>query len=190
MLRIEFATPDALAEFVEHKRSTDDPGYEADYEGLKSFLDEHGYNMQIADKALANCKALFQSTQELLPYFAARHWYVKFAAPDAPDFITSDSPIQAFAESPDAYLPGARASDPWVSFALPLTRRAVLIGRYERLGDAALPFTRSAVHFINGCVVDSADRYIYAQNADFEWASASGEVCDHRHAIAAIRTRA
>lgn len=129
------------------------------WEQMRDFVfDETRYTIEIHRSWTLG--TLLDLCKTVLPILAARQWSLVVANDDAPDFITTDSPVSLVATTPDA--------PPFLGFGLrctevtmPLTRRIGLVGNFDHEPEV-IGADRILVGLSNHQLIAQTDRFVFS----------------------------
>lgn len=104
------------------------------------------------------------------PHLAFHKWGLLCANNDAPDFISSDTPVTLSLRKPNlfqvGFIPAICTPHTWL--VTPLNRRLVLIGSREGNHPRG-PADASQVAFINKTILENAARFVYSTSREIAW---------------------
>ena len=125
-------------------------------------FDDTSYTVDI--KRSSTLGTLLDLCKTVLPILADRQWSLVVADDDAPDFITTDSPVSLVATTPDA--------PPFLGFGLrctevsmPITRRIALVGNFDH-EPQVIGADRILVGLANRQLMSQADRFVFSPTED------------------------
>ncbi len=133
------------------------------WEQMRDYVfDESRYTVEINRGSTLG--TLLDVSKSVLPVLAARQWSLVVANDDAPDFVTTDSPVSLVATTPDA--------PPFIGFGLrctevsvPLTRRVALVGNFDQ-EPAVIEADRILVGLANRQLIAQAERFVFSRTEE------------------------
>ena len=99
-------------------------------ERMRKFIASGDYTIDL-DRT-SHVQKIVELVHATLPLLAQRSWSLGIAISEAPDFVCSDAPVSAAPTARFGNQDVLHLGNPNTLLTIPLTRRVVLIGRYEK----------------------------------------------------------
>ena len=147
---------------------------EISYEEVKKFHAEGAFKIEIPNEL--RIQSEMNGVDALLPHLFKRNWIFLKAAPNSAGFITSDHPVVLVWSDPArtgrSYPPGFGLPGTEVMF--PLSTRLAMIGAFE-IRNGTMEASEEMVAHLNGAVVATATRQVYARDHNFQYKRSPAE---------------
>ncbi len=129
-------------------------------------------------------RQLMEFIDGALPLLAERNWSIGFAADQTPDFICSDTPVslainEDFGDSDTAHLGNKRTT-----VFMPLSRRAALIGSYEKWLPTFQMSVRGVLQLNSLTICESSQ--VFSATEDFSYVGFNGETMSKKDLVRAL----
>lgn len=176
-LRLALSTPERWEAVEDAMQRAGVPSNPVPYAEMRAFVEEHGYGVSIANPGEFHVNRIAESFRYVPELLGKRAWTVLVAENGIPDLISSDSPVTLDWTIPmprNFGLPGLRVSDS--EFAIALSRRVALVGRFEDQPDRVESATERRLTTINGRTAGWAKRFVYAASDDFKFSYGDGPI--------------
>ena len=139
----------------------------ATFEQVRDFVERGEYDVVVHQNNLIDLEV--EMVDPVLRTLVRRKWSLLNAAPDAPDFITSDDPVRLVPPlSHEGSLHPVGHATKGTSIFFPLSARTALLGRFDGR-DGSQEVGRDHIAGINSQTILGAYRQIYAIDESFEY---------------------
>ena len=115
----------------------------------------------------SHVQKIVELVSAMLPVLAQRHWSLGIAAPGVPDFVCSDAPVSLVPTDRFGKKDELHLANPHTILAVPLTRRAALLGSYEER-PPVFRVNEFGVLSMNAMTITEA-RQIFSAEEDFAY---------------------
>ncbi len=139
----------------------------ATFEEVRNFVERGEYDVMVHQNTLIDLEV--EMVDPVLQTLVRRKWSLLNAAPDAPDFITSDDPVRLVPPMGHGagFQPFGHATQ-GTAILFPLSPRTALLGRFEGK-DGCREVGPDYIAGINAQTISGAYRQIYASHEGFEY---------------------
>lgn len=182
MMQSVVTSPEGWQKFRDHLREAGMQNSEDEFEQMREFILSGEYEVDLDQTS--HVQKIVELVDAMLPLLGERHWSLGIAAAGMPDLVCSDAPVSLaptdrFGSGDELHL-----ANHHTLLSIPLTRRAVLLGWYEKR-PPVFSVTEFGVLSTNMLTISEAE-YVFSNEEDFAYLGSNREMkqkCDLEQSI-------